>query len=97
MRHSGAPASTPALSTVGLWPMAKVLLLILAFAATTFAGSKDSFNHASAKHKTLNCNQCHKLTVEKSEVTRFPGHAACASCHNFSDEGLKRPDKFCGI
>jgi hypothetical protein len=72
-------------------------VILLAFTVSAYAGSKNSFNHASAKHRTLDCNGCHKLTVEKSEVTRFPGHGACASCHNFSDEGLKRPDKFCGI
>ncbi|PWT92305.1 MAG: hypothetical protein C5B54_03735 [Acidobacteria bacterium] len=73
------------------------ILILLVIAVPCFAGSKSSFPHGSAKHSTIDCAKCHKVTVESPDVTRFPGHAACASCHDFSNEAIKRSDQFCGI
>lgn len=46
------------------------------------------FQHATAAHKKLNCNSCHKIPTGNSvaargfpDVADFPGHAACFSCH----------------
>lgn len=46
------------------------------------------FQHATAAHKKLSCNSCHKIPTGNSvaargypDVADYPGHAACFSCH----------------
>lgn len=46
------------------------------------------FQHATAAHKKLSCNSCHKVPTGNSvashgypDVADYPGHAACFSCH----------------
>ncbi|MBI3652933.1 MAG: cytochrome c3 family protein [Acidobacteria bacterium] len=56
-----------------------------------------SFDHASKKHRTVKCSTCHKVTVDQPNVTKFPGHAACISCHNLAVEALFKPTKNCAI
>ncbi|HKV41984.1 MAG TPA: cytochrome c3 family protein [Blastocatellia bacterium] len=55
------------------------------------------FPHGKAKHRTLECSKCHMITAGKIDEDRFPGHAACITCHNFAVEALARPSTFCGI
>jgi hypothetical protein len=52
------------------------------------SGAKYSaFLHSSAKHKSLACNDCHKIPTPWSaqrdfpDVADFPDHAACVRCH----------------
>lgn len=74
------------------------LLILLLFAAASYAGSKNSFPHGSKKHRTVDCAKCHStVSVAKPDVTRFPGHKACSSCHDFSKEALEHTEQFCGI
>lgn len=40
-----------------------------------------NFKHTSAKHTSLACTSCHQRTADNSIQPRFPGHAACTSCH----------------
>ncbi len=56
-----------------------------------------SFDHASKKHRTLNCNACHRVTVAQPNVRSFPGHAACIACHNLAAETVMGFDNYCGI
>lgn len=55
------------------------------------------FHHGNAKHRTLECGKCHKISPEKIDDTQFPGHQACIDCHNLALEALSRPVLFCGI
>jgi hypothetical protein len=46
-----------------------------------------AFQHSSDKHKSLNCNACHKVPTawtakrEFPDVADFPNHDACVRCH----------------
>ena len=46
-----------------------------------------SFLHSSEKHKTLKCDDCHKIPTEWNarrpfpDVADFPNHDACVRCH----------------
>ncbi len=46
-----------------------------------------AFLHSSEKHKSLSCNECHKVPTtwtakrEFPDVADFPGHDACVRCH----------------
>jgi hypothetical protein len=46
-----------------------------------------AFLHSSEKHKSLGCNDCHKIPTawtakrEFPDVADFPGHDACVRCH----------------
>ncbi len=57
---------------------------------TTFDHGKDSRFPLTGKHKTLRCDQCHKLTDEKTEKQRVlyrPLSIFCESCHKDIHEG----------
>lgn len=51
------------------------------------AAKYSAFLHSSDKHKSLECNACHKIpttwTANRSfpDVADFPGHDACVRCH----------------
>ena len=51
------------------------------------AAKYSAFLHASAKHKNLACNACHKVPTiwtagrEFPDVADFPDHEACVRCH----------------
>jgi hypothetical protein len=62
-----------------------------------YAAGPASFPHAQAKHRTLVCANCHTVTVRKPDVKEFPGHSACASCHDFSQEAISHYATFCAI
>lgn len=80
-----------------------VLIALFAFFALNLSVShaisisKASFPHGKAKHRTLDCAKCHKVSIEKPDVKYFPGHNACSSCHNFGEQALNHADSFCGI
>ena len=46
-----------------------------------------AFLHSSEKHKSLNCNECHKIPTRWAakrvfpDVADFPDHDACVRCH----------------
>ena len=46
-----------------------------------------AFLHSSDKHKSLACNDCHKIPTvwnakrDFPDVADFPGHDACVRCH----------------
>ncbi len=58
---------------------------------------RGSFDHASKKHRTLNCNGCHRVSVAQPNVRSFPGHIACIGCHNLAAETMMGFDNYCGI
>ncbi len=44
--------------------------------------SYSDFEHASRSHVALDCASCHKIeSVSRINVTEFPDHDACISCH----------------
>ncbi|HEV8139279.1 MAG TPA: hypothetical protein VGP81_05870 [Pyrinomonadaceae bacterium] len=51
------------------------------------AAKYSSFLHSSDKHKSLTCNDCHKVPTEWTakrafpDVADFPDHEACVRCH----------------
>jgi hypothetical protein len=51
------------------------------------AGKYSAFLHSSEKHKSLECNACHKIpttwTANRAfpDVADFPDHEACVRCH----------------
>jgi hypothetical protein len=56
-----------------------------------------TFTHGRKEHAGVNCNACHRVTTQQVDVVSFPGHAACAGCHNFAGEYFRRGVAFCGI
>ena len=40
-----------------------------------------TFKHASQRHASLKCADCHQRTGNNSATPVFPGHQACMSCH----------------
>ena len=56
-----------------------------------------TFTHGRREHANVNCNACHRVTPSQVDVVSWPGHAACASCHNFAGEFFRRGVGFCGI
>ncbi len=67
-----------------------------AFFAPQSAKERASFTHGRSEHQR-NCNNCHRVTPQQVNVINFPGHAACASCHNFAGEYFRRGVAYCGI
>jgi len=51
------------------------------------AAKYSAFLHSSAKHKSLGCNECHKIPTpwngkrDFPDVADFPDHNACVRCH----------------
>ncbi len=40
-----------------------------------------TFKHASQRHASLKCTDCHQRTADNSVMPAFPGHQACMNCH----------------
>jgi len=69
-----------------------IVITAVIFAASFWASSsaqrRDNFSHATAAHKKLNCNSCHKIPTGNwvsargyPDVADYPGHVACFGCH----------------
>jgi hypothetical protein len=56
-----------------------------------------SFTHKRKEHEKVTCNVCHRVTPLQIEVTSFPAHPTCVSCHNFAKEYFTRGTGFCGV
>jgi DNA-directed RNA polymerase subunit RPC12/RpoP len=56
-----------------------------------------SFDHKRNEHAKVSCNVCHRVTPQQIEVTTFPAHPTCVSCHNFAKEYFTRGTGFCGV
>jgi hypothetical protein len=56
-----------------------------------------SFDHKRKEHAKVTCNVCHRVTPLQIEVTSFPAHPTCVSCHNFAKEYFTRGNGFCGV
>lgn len=76
----------PAIAAVLL--AAASVLFLLAARDPSNAQRKDSFSHASASHKKIDCANCHKAPTSNwvaargyPDVADFPGHASCINCH----------------
>jgi hypothetical protein len=65
---------------------------------------KDSFSHASASHKKLQCSACHKVpsgnwtaTSGFPDIKDYPGHASCFGCHSPRTVFVGNKPTFCAI
>ncbi len=70
-------------------------IFLLLFVCTD--GSTATFGHGRKSHRPIPCSSCHTVTVARQNVTRFPGHSTCTSCHNFAEMASVAFSTFCGI
>jgi hypothetical protein len=92
----------------------RVRIFVILATAAVFAASmiqtsaeqqrKDSFSHASASHKKLQCSACHKVpsgnwagTSGFPDVKDYPGHASCFGCHSPRTVFVGNKPAFCAI
>ncbi|MFN2501827.1 MAG: hypothetical protein ABR530_07445, partial [Pyrinomonadaceae bacterium] len=75
------------------------IMLAGTFQLNSSAQRRDSFSHNTAAHKKT-CSSCHSMPTGNwvaargyPDVAKFPGHAACASCHR--SDFFKMGSSFC--
>jgi len=76
-----------------------LFLIVLAVGISAWGATErdSSFDHSKAKHRTLNCARCHKVTMNQPYEKKWPGHIACGECHDFAKMATTKYVEFCGI
>ncbi|MGB7070204.1 MAG: cytochrome c3 family protein [Pyrinomonadaceae bacterium] len=73
------------------------------FESTTAQRGRDNFSHSSKSHTKISCSSCHRVPSGNwassrgyPDVTDYPGHASCLSCHR-KDFFSGNPPAICAI
>jgi len=71
--------------------VAVAAIFAAAYLPTSTAQVRGRFSHTEPKHQTKTCAQCHAMPTPNwvaargfPDVTTFPGHASCFTCHGTS-------------
>src|SRR3990172_4680585 len=98
-RYKLQKSSVPIFSQ--LLPPARLALAVALFFCLNSIPSVDAagakFGHGRKSHRPIPCSSCHSVSVARPNVTRFPGHKTCISCHNFAEMATRAFAGFCGV